>query len=171
MFVLWTSDPDVPVTVTVACPRVALEAAVKVNVEFTAPLAGGVTGLGENCAVTPVGRPVAVSDVAELKPFWLVMVIVLGALPPCCTVTEEGDALIVKFAVPPEALTVSEILVVACRLPDVPVIVIGNVPVVAVALAVNVTVLLVVAGLGLKTAVTPLGSAEVVRLTLPLNPF
>ena len=57
------------------------------------------------------------------------------------------------------------------RLPEVPVIVTVVVPVVAVALAVNVSVLDDVAGFGLKDAVTPLGRPEAARLTLPLNPF
>lgn len=58
-----------PVTVTVAAPVVAVADAVSVRVEVTLPLAGGVTGLGENAAVTPLGSPVALSVVAELKLF------------------------------------------------------------------------------------------------------
>jgi len=61
--------------------------------------------------------------------------------------------------------------VVSVRLPDVPVIVIVAVPVLAAALAVNVSVLDDVAGFGLKDAVTPLGKPDAARLTLPLNPF
>lgn len=45
-----------------------------------------------------------------------------------------------------------------------------HVPVLAVLLAVNVTVLETVAGSGLKDALTPLGSPEAVKFTLPLNP-
>jgi len=75
-------DPDVPVIVTVAVPVVADEEAVSVNVEVAFPLAGGVTGFGENAAVTPLGNPDALNVVAELKPFRLVMVIVLVPLPP-----------------------------------------------------------------------------------------
>jgi hypothetical protein len=45
------------------------------------------------------------------------------------------------------------------------------VPVVAVPLAVNVTVLVVVVLPGLKDAVTPLGRPEADKLTLPLKPF
>jgi hypothetical protein len=82
MGVLWTSEPEVPVTVTVAVPVVALAAAVSVSVEVALPPAGGVMGLGENAAVTPLGRPEALSVVAELKPFWLVTVIVLVPLVP-----------------------------------------------------------------------------------------
>ena len=61
------SEPDVPVTVTVAAPIVAVAEAVNVSVELMLPLAGGVTGLVEKAAVTPVGKPVALSVVAELK--------------------------------------------------------------------------------------------------------
>lgn len=92
-------DPDVPVIVTVAVPVVALEEAVRVKVEVALPFAGGVTGLGEKAAVTPVGKPEALSVVAELNPFWLVMVMVLVPLEPWVTVTELGEAPMVKFGV------------------------------------------------------------------------
>ena len=57
--------------------------------------AGGVTGLGENAAVTPLGKPEALSVVAELKPLRLVIVIVLVPFPPCVMVSEDGEAPIV----------------------------------------------------------------------------
>jgi len=82
MVALWLSEPEVPVTVTVAVRRVAVAEAVSVSTDVVVPFAGGVTGLVENAAVTPVGRPVAVSVVAELKLFWLVMVMVLVPLLP-----------------------------------------------------------------------------------------
>jgi L-lactate permease len=85
-------EPEVPVIVTVAVPVVAVEDAVKVSVDPALPLAGGVTGFGENAAVTPLGRPDALSVVAALKPFRLVTVMVLVPLPPCVTVTDDGDA-------------------------------------------------------------------------------
>jgi hypothetical protein len=75
-------EPDVPVIVTVAVPTVALEEAVSVRVEVALPFAGGVTGLVENAAVTPVGKPEALNVVAELNPPVLVMVIVLVPLAP-----------------------------------------------------------------------------------------
>ena len=75
-------DPEVPVIVTVAVPTVALAEAVNVRVEFVLPFAGGVTGLGEKAAVTPLGKPEALSVVAELKPPVLVTVIVLVPLVP-----------------------------------------------------------------------------------------
>jgi len=68
------------------------------------------------------------------------------------------------------ALTVSEIVVVAVRLPEVPVMVTVAVPVVAVLLAVSVSVLVLVVGFVLNTAVTPLGKPEAARVTLPENP-
>lgn len=63
------SVPDVPVIVTVNVPVVAVPVALSVSVEVALPFAGGVTGFGENAAVTPLGRPLALSVVAELKPF------------------------------------------------------------------------------------------------------
>jgi hypothetical protein len=62
-------------------------------------------------------------------------------------------------------------VVVCVKLPDVPVIVTGTVPVVAVPPAASVNVLVAVAGLGLNDAVTPLGRPDADKLTLPLNPF
>ena len=61
------------------------------------------------------------------------------------------------------------------RLPEVPVMVtvevpVVEVPVVAVALAVKVTELVEVVGLVPKLAVTPDGKPEADRVTLPVNP-
>ena len=75
-------EPEVPVIVTVAAPTVALAEAVSVRVEVALPFAAGVTGLVENAAVTPEGRPEALNVVAELKPPVLVTVIVLVPLAP-----------------------------------------------------------------------------------------
>jgi hypothetical protein len=72
--------PDLPVMVTVVVAAAAPAEAVSVNVEVAVLFAGGVTGLVENTAVTPLGRPEALSVVAELKLFWLLIVIVL--VPP-----------------------------------------------------------------------------------------
>jgi hypothetical protein len=52
-----------------------------------------------------------------------------------------------------------------------PVIVTVTVPVAAVALAVKVSTLVVVAGLELKAAVTPVGKPDAERVTLPLKPL
>jgi len=162
-------DPDVPVIVIVAAPVAAVLEAVRVSVEVTLPFAGGVTGLVENAAVTPLGKPEALRVVAELNPPVLVMVMVLVPLLPCVTVTDAGEALIVKFGAVVE-FTVSETLVVAVRLPEVPVIVTVDVPVVAVLLAVNVSTLVPVVGFVPNAAVTPLGKPEAAKVTLPVNP-
>ena len=155
--------------VTVAAPTVALAEAVSVSVEVALPFAAGVTGLVENAAVTPVGRPVAVSVVAELKPPVLVMVMVLVPLAPWVTLTDAGEAPMVKFGVA-VALTVRAMVVVAVRLPEVPVMVTVDVPVVAVELAVSVSTLVPVVGFVPNAAVTPLGRPDAARVTLPLNP-
>jgi hypothetical protein len=155
--------------VTVAVPTVALAEAVSVRTEVALPFAGGVTGLVENVAVTPEGRPDALSVVAESKPPVLATVIVLVPLAPCVTVTDVGEALTLKAGVVVE-LTVSAILVVAVRLPEVPVMVTVAEPVVAEELAVRVSTLLPVVGLVPKDAVTPLGKPDAARVTLPENP-
>ena len=71
----------------------------------------------------------------------------------------------------PTPLTVKETVVVMVKRPAVPVIVTLVVPVDAVPLAVNVNVLVLAVLVGLKDAVTPLGSPETDKLTLPLKPF
>ncbi len=81
-----------------------------------------------------------------------------------------GETEMVKFGGFTE-FTVSEIVVVWVRAPDVPVIVIVDVPTVAVPLAVSVKVLVPVVLAGLNVAVTPAGRPEADRLTLPVNPF
>lgn len=85
-------------------------------------------------------------------------------------VTLLGDADSVKLGGATE-LTARATVVVAVSVPDVPVTVIVAGPVVAVLLAVNVNVLLPLAGLGLNDAVTPFGSVDVMNVTLPLKPF
>jgi len=104
MVAMWLSKPDAPVTVTLVVPVAAVAEAVRVKVELTLLLLGGVTGVVEKPAVTPLGKPVALSVVAELKPFRLVTVMVLVPFPPCVTVTDEGDAPMVKsgVTVPPQ---------------------------------------------------------------------
>ena len=75
----------------------------------------------------------------------------------------------VKFGVA-VALTVRARVVVAVRLPEVPVMVTVELPVVAVELAVRVSTLVPVVGFVPKAAVTPLGRPEAARVTLPVNP-
>jgi hypothetical protein len=66
---------------------------------------------------------------------------------------------------------VREIVVVLVKLPEVPETVTVTAPVVAVPLADRVKRLVVVAGFVPKTALTPLGKPDVLKTTLPLNPF
>ncbi len=68
-------------------------------------------------------------------------------------------------------VTVSVSPVVCARLPEAPVKSTAAVPVVAVPLAVRVSVLVLLAGFGLKAAVTPVGNPRAESDTLPLNPF
>lgn len=173
---LCINDPEVPVTVMFDVPTVAVAEAVSVKVEVTLPLAGGVTGLGENAAVTPVGKPDALNVVAELKLFRLVTVTVLVPLPPCVTVTEEGEAPIEKSAVA-AVFTVSVMVAVCVSEPETPVMVTVAVPVVAVDDAVSVSneVALPLAG-GVtgfvpNVAVTPLGNPDALSVVAELNPF
>ena len=164
--VLLLREPEVPVTVTVVLLMVVVEEALSVRTEVTLPLAGGVTGLVLNDAVTPLGRPVTLSVVAELNPLWLVMVMVVVALPPLGTIKEAGAALMRNAG-----FTVRATVVVAVRVPEVPVMVTVAVPVVAEPLAVRVRTLVPVVVAGLKEAVTPFGRPDAARLTLPVNPL
>jgi hypothetical protein len=68
-------------------------------------------------------------------------------------------------------LTVRATEVVCVKLPDVPVMVTVAAPGVAELLAVSVKVLVVFVLVGLNDAVTPLGSPEAAKLTLPAKPF
>jgi hypothetical protein len=95
-------------------------------------------------------------------------VIVTVPLVPRAIVNIFGIAARAKF---PNGLTVRAIVVVAVRLPEVPVMVTIAVPIFAVWLAVKETALADVAGLPLKEAVTPFGSPDADRVTFPENPF
>ena len=146
----------------------AVAEAVSVRVDVALPSAAGVIEVGENTAVTPVGKPVAANVIGELKLFALVTVIVLVPLAPSFTVNVAGDAATVKLG---GGVTVSAIVVVADSLPEVPVIATVAVPVAAALLAASVTTLLPLAGFVPNVAVTPLGRPEAARVTLPENPF
>lgn len=82
---------------------------------------------------------------------------------------DAGDT--VTLGPPPPLVTVRLTVVVAVRLPDVPVMVTADVPKAAVALAVRVNVLVVVVGFGLNPAATPLGRPEAPNVTLPVKPL
>jgi hypothetical protein len=79
--------------------------------------------LGENTAVTPAGKPVALRVTCELKSFWLVMVRVLSPLlspASCPIVTAAGEAATVKSSEP--TLITKVTFAVCVRLPFVAVI-------------------------------------------------
>ena len=98
------------------------------------------------------------------------MLIVLVPEAPWPTVTVLGAAVREKLATA-AAVTVRDTVVVLVKLPDVPVIVTVAVPVVAVLLAASVNTLVLLAGFVENEAVTPVGSPDADRFTLPLNPF
>ena len=157
--------PEVPVTVTVKAPVVAALLAVSVS---TLELAEDV---GLKAAVTPLGRPDAMNDTLPVNPPMSVTEIVSLPLVPCLTVKVDAEGLKLNPVVI-LALTVSATVVVAVVLPEVPVIVtVTGPPVVAVLLAVSVSVLALVDDVGLNEAVTPLGKPVAVNDTLPLKPF
>ena len=125
-------------------------------------------GLTLNEAVTPLGSPVALRVTFWSNPPAGTIAIVLVPLLPCATVTVSGEAVSLKL---PNPSTVSLIVVIALWLPEAPIIVTVAAPFFAVALAVRVSVLVPLAGLGLNAAVTPLGKPDAVRVTVPLKPF
>lgn len=83
------------VTVMVEVPVMAVLPTVNVNVEL--PLPGAAMDAGLKLAVTPVGRPEAESDTAELKPPLTVVEIVVLPELPWMTERLAGDALSVKL--------------------------------------------------------------------------
>jgi hypothetical protein len=163
MVVVWTMLPEVPVTVTVVGPPTVADA-LAVSVSRLVPVVGFVP----KPAVTPLGRPEAARVTLPEKPFVGLTVIVLVPLAPWAMVNVLGDGDSVKFGA---AVTVRLIVVVWTRLPEVPVMVtVVGPPVVAEALAVNVSRLVPVVGFVPKPAVTPLGRPEAARVTLPEKP-
>ncbi len=170
--VLWETPPPLALIVIVDVPAAAVLLAVKVKVELPEP--GAAIDVGLKAAVTPVGSPLAESDIAELKPPETLVETVLDPLPPAATERLVGDALSVKLG-EVAAFTVTGITVVWVIPPPVALTVVLNVPVAAVLLAVNVSVELPLPGaaivVGLKLAVTPLGRPEIESATDELNPF
>ena len=162
MVVAWVKVSDPPVMVSVTVPVVAALLAVRVNVLVE------VAGFGLNEAVTPAGRPEAERLTLPAKPLRGVTVIVLVPVAPWVMLKLAGEAARLKLD---GTATVSETIAVPVKLPDVPVMVMGKVPVEAVLLAARVNVLLPVVAAGLKDAVTPLGRPDADRLTLPAKPF
>ena len=95
--VWFVSDPEVPINSMVVVPVGARLEALHVMVTFTLPFAGGVTGLAEAVADTPLGNSFTLNSTEEWNPFKLVTVRVVDTLPLSSIVKEEGDRDRVKF--------------------------------------------------------------------------
>jgi hypothetical protein len=109
---IWfVSDPEVPISSMVVVPVGARLEALQVMVTFTLPFAGGVTGLDEAVADTPLGNSFTLKFTAEWNPFTLVTVRVVEMLPRSSTMNDDGDSDRVKFAVPEDLFTVRLIVV------------------------------------------------------------
>ena len=93
---------------------------VMVMVEFPEPGAG--IGLGLKLTVEPDGTPEADSVMAPLKPLLPVVVMVEVPWLPCATLSEAGDAEIMKVG---GAVTVSVTVAVCWIPPPLPVTVMG----------------------------------------------
>ena len=82
-------EPEVPVSVRVALPIVAVGAAVIVTV-CAAP---GVRVRVAGCAVTPVGSPEMVTITAPMKPLsGAALMLICWAVPPALSETAEGES-------------------------------------------------------------------------------
>jgi hypothetical protein len=99
-------DPEVPISSMVVVPVGARLVALHVSVTFTLPFAGGVTGLAEAVADTPLGNSFTLSVTGEWNEFTLVTVRVVETLRPSSIVKEAGDSDSVKFGVPDDEFTV-----------------------------------------------------------------
>src|SRR5262249_10336633 len=157
---LWLKLPEVPLIVMVNVPTLAALEALTVSV---LPV---VAGLGRNEAVTPFSKPDTDSVTLLLKLLSRLIVMVLVPLLPRAMVRELGESERLKSGCGPSVI-VSDTVVLCERLPDVPVMVIVNVPTAAVDEADRRRVLEVAVGFGPKEAVTPVGIPDAVKLTLP----
>ena len=169
--VVCVTPPPVPVTVIVRVPRAAFLLTLIVMVDD--PVPGAAIGFGLKLTVTRLPCPEADNEIAELNPFKAVVLIVEEPEPPRVTVTEEGEALMVKFGVTP--VTVSETVVVCVIPPPTPVTVMVYVPGVTLAPTAMVITELPVPGAGigftLNVTVTPLGWPEADNVIALLKPF
>jgi len=120
------------------------------------------------CAKAPLVVMLLMSSVALPV---LVTVTAFAALVSPTTTVPNASELEDRLTAGARLLTVRLSVVVFVRLPEIPVMVMGLVPVAAVPLAVTVSVLVELVGFGLNVAVTPLGGGEVLKVILPLKPF
>jgi hypothetical protein len=154
--------PDVPVMVAVQGATAAVADAVNVTVLLVAVLAG------LKAAVTPLGMPVAVSATVPANPPEPLMAMALAMLVPCARLRLAGVA---ESAKPGGGVTVRATVVLLVAVPEAPDTVTVEVPAAALLDALNVSVLVFVAAVGLNAAVTPVGSPLTKKVTVPVNPF
>jgi hypothetical protein len=154
--------PDFPVTVMVNVPVLARLPT------FSVSELDVVAGFGLKEAVTRFGNPEAERLTAPVNPLDGVMVTVAVPLLPRAMLRLDGEADRLKFG---PGVTVSDNVVELTKLPEVPVMVNVNVPVPAAEETVIVSVLELTVLVGLKDAVTPLGTPDADRLIVPLKPF
>jgi hypothetical protein len=155
------SAPEVPVTVTMDVPTGATPLAMNVSVLVFVT----VTALKE--AVTPVGRPETARLTLPVKLFCASTLIAVPALVPGFKEMPLAEAVRPKLGVMTRRLMPAMLL----RVPEVPEIVIAEVPAAAELLAVNVAVVLLAVLAGLNDTVTPTGNPEATSTTLPVKPF
>lgn len=165
---VWVTPPPDPVIVIVRVPVEALRFTVTVMVDVPEP--GAAIELGLKLTVTRDPWPLADNPIAELKPPEIAAVIVDLPELPLATLIDVGEALMVKFGFVP--VTVSETVVVAVVLPEVPVTLIAYVPT-----AVDEPTVIVMVELpapeievGLKLTVTPDGWPVAEKAMTPLKP-
>ncbi len=115
-----------------------------------------------------VAMPLMLS--VPLPVFARVTVLAAEVLPTTSLAKANEVGVSVTTGVPLAAVMVSEMEVVAVRLPEVPVTVTVVVPVVAPVDTVKRSVLVVPVGFGLNVGVTPFGRVELDKVTLPLKP-
>ena len=113
---LCVTPPPLPVTVIVVVPLLAFLAAVIVMTDDPVPGAG--MGFGLKLTVTRPPWPEADNEIAELKPFKAVVLIVELPELPRATVSELGEALMLKSGV--TRATVRETVVVCVMPPPTP---------------------------------------------------
>ncbi len=171
--VVAVEEPLVPVTVIVVVPVVAVAVAEKAA--DTLQFGVQVGGLGVNTTLTPEGSAERLNVTGAAVPAVRVALRVsVPDAPPCVIDNVAGLAWTVNAKV--VATTVRLKVVLAVVDPLVPVTVIVNVPIGAVAEAVNAADTLHdgagvhVGGLGVKTTLTPLGNAERLKVTGAATP-
>lgn len=165
---VWVTPPPVPLMVMVRVPVEALLLTVTVIVDVPEPGAG--IELGLKLTLTRDPWPLADKAMAELKPPEIAVVIVDLPELPRETLSDVGEALMVKLGFVP--VTVSLTVVLAVVLPEVPFTVIVYVP----TAADDPTVIVMVEPpapvieVGLKPTVTPDGCPVAVNAMAPLKP-